>query len=625
MALTDAFPSKTSGAAPAASSKGLSSIFPTFSQGAVTINEDQIAGQASTDAATAAKSVGGITKNIGSDLKDFGGNTLHDVLNALTAKGPETTSNIAGVGADGTVNDSAAGQGFAQVLNNFNTMGTSLRNAISTVKDNHASLLDKGLSVGQAGMDTLGGLFSVVTAPITVAQHIPGIGPVATGLNNIFNAIGTAGSDVAVKGVDALPISDETKEKIKPLVGQLGALAAQLVVGKGSDDIVEKTADKAHEIVSTAVNDAKVAQIANDAYPVINAKKIASEKVAARAERPMGSVYEDGTKPEPYTPQGQLPTIEADGSPAPSDGTPTIDITPPEEPGPDRAPNTYKDPADLPTIQMGAGARSELPTVQIGDTSKPYNGEYKLTPIEQARVDAAPTPEEKELTYHAITERNDAMQEPFQTDRQNPHAPQPVEMGAVKPPSENRPNSDGTPTSSRKPSGLALSTNAKAIADGLTDEYGDLPEYKSKTHQLSAVADYVENDHEDAVKVALGQKAAPHDFIPTVVYRAVELKARLEGDIDTIARLTSKENKLSGKVSSGAQLLGGLRIGADNSPTDIINDINKSREDYNNRTRGKKGGQEEASTVKDANKAIESEVIPKKDFNDFLGSITCNI
>jgi hypothetical protein len=608
--------------APAPSTQGsskpryLSDTLPSYNARAEQISNSQQKTAEMQDQTRIANSPAGIARNTGADVLNFGKNTLHDMLSALTQKGPKTTTNV----SEGM--DSIAGAGFKVIADNFNNMGDKLNTAVSTLTNNHASLLDKGISVGSAGMATLQGLFSVVSAPLASASKTPGIAPVANAVNNLFNAIGTGGADVASKALDSLPVSNETREKLRPLVSDLGALAGQILVGKVGGDVVGNYAGKAHDLVSTVVKNVDTAKIANDAYPVIQAKQVASQKVAARQAK--SSAFEASQR-EPYIAPEDMPSIQYEGGPVKNpqlDSLPVMDITPPKEEvlGPDRFPHTYTAPEDLPVIEMGPPAKSDLPVIQLEPKSKPYNGEYTLSPIEQERVASAKTPEEKELVYEAISQRNQAMQEPFVTDVPNTRAPAPDSISARA-----AAERGDAPTTTKEPSGLALSTNAKAIERGLMDSFGDLPEYKSKSIRAGEVAEYVENNYEGAVNAVLKGKV-PNDFIPTVVYKAVEDKALREGDYETISRLASKENKLSGQVSTGGQLLSGLSGDGSPSPVDLINEIRQARQARVARKTGK-GTDAEApikETVKELEKAEKDTPIPKSDWDEFLNTISCN-
>jgi hypothetical protein len=101
----------------------------------------------------------------------------------------------------------------------------------------------------------LNALFTPISGFLTFAQHIPGAGTIATGINNIFSAIGTASADTAVQEVNALPISQGTKDTIIPIARELSALAAQIVAGEGGGEAFHTIADRAKTLLSHVAED----------------------------------------------------------------------------------------------------------------------------------------------------------------------------------------------------------------------------------------------------------------------------------------------------------------------------------------------------------------------------------
>lgn len=555
MPLTDAF--AATAPAPNTQPKYLSSILPSYNAKADKIEELQqqsnteadSAAEQNTPAALAAATVQGTGTAIKNTLMGaIGGikNVVSDAATALTAPGPKKSFDIS------SDQNSAAAAGFKVISDNFNNMGSSINDAVSTLRDNHASLLDKGVSVGSAGFATLNGLFSVITAPLATAQHVPGIGNVADGINNLFNAIGSAGSDFGEGTVDSLPVSDETKAKVMPLAQQLGGLAAQILAGKVGDGVIEKASDTAHKIASTVVDNVGLAKTANSAFPVVQAKETADAKVAARKAN--SDAYQANAAPAPYTPDSQLPTID-----------------------------------------MGPKEKSDIPTIQTDPNfSKPYNGEYTLQPT------------------------SDGAGRVQDGDKLGTSSPVPAVEGepVIAPES----------TLGKAPSAVAMSVRAKQISAGLAEDFKDLPEYKVADfkQQADSAAQFADEHYDDAKKVFLEGKAPPRGMVPSILFKAVEDKASLENDYDTIDRLGSKENKFSNQVSAQAQNIAGLRMRSSDSPVDVLNEIRATRDASNEKGRASVATKEDA-TIGEIEKAATSEIIPKKDWDDFLGKITCNV
>jgi hypothetical protein len=147
--------------------------------------------------------------------------------------------------------------GADQLGSTIQDAGSKLADAVSTIQDQHASALDKGVAVGEAGVGTLNALFSIITTPLTVISKVPGVGYAADLVNSIFGAVGAGGQDAAQDALAKAPISDTAKAKLKPLVGQLGSLATQLLVGKAGTEIIPDIADKSQEVAQAVADTAK--------------------------------------------------------------------------------------------------------------------------------------------------------------------------------------------------------------------------------------------------------------------------------------------------------------------------------------------------------------------------------
>lgn len=119
--------------------------------------------------------------------------------------------------------------------------GEKVQQAYQDITDPNKTKTDAAISAGSAAVGTVGAVLSPVGAVFTEGAKIPVLGYVADAVNNLFGAVGTAGSDVAA-GIDQhLPwVSQETKDKIEPLAREVGALAAQIAAGKLSGDVLSK-------------------------------------------------------------------------------------------------------------------------------------------------------------------------------------------------------------------------------------------------------------------------------------------------------------------------------------------------------------------------------------------------
>lgn len=130
--------------------------------------------------------------------------------------------------------------------------------AIEGWTDPNTGKLQEAVNIGSAGVGILNALFAGMTAPIKVATKLPTVENIAKSAESFFGAIGVTGGKISKKSIDVLPISDEAKEIITPLAEEIGALAAQIVAGKYTGNMLES---KKSEL---ATKSAQVEHIIND-------------------------------------------------------------------------------------------------------------------------------------------------------------------------------------------------------------------------------------------------------------------------------------------------------------------------------------------------------------------------
>lgn len=100
--------------------------------------------------------------------------------------------------------------------------------------------LERATKLGQAGVGVANIGFLPVTAQMEAAKEVPILKYPAKGASWAFNELGKLGSWALGKGVDVLPISDETKTTIRPLAEEVGAFVAQLVGVKVAHGVATK-------------------------------------------------------------------------------------------------------------------------------------------------------------------------------------------------------------------------------------------------------------------------------------------------------------------------------------------------------------------------------------------------
>ena len=89
-----------------------------------------------------------------------------------------------------------------------------------------------GADALRAGIAGVNMVFSPISGLFSAAEEVPVLKYPAQGINYLFGKLGEAGNWAGDKVVDTLPVSDATKETLKPAAEELGALLAQIAAGK---------------------------------------------------------------------------------------------------------------------------------------------------------------------------------------------------------------------------------------------------------------------------------------------------------------------------------------------------------------------------------------------------------
>lgn len=275
--------------------------------------------------------------NIGDALHSLGADVWHGLSAPFTHQSFNPTEAT-----------NAATNSFA---NTIQDAGNRLYNAVSTVRSDHATALQKGVSVGEAGMGAVNALFAPVSSALTYASHVPGVGYVADAFNKFFGAVGTVGGDAAGNLVNSLPLTDQQKATIAPLAQEVGSLAAQIATGKAGGDALHSLADKTHALVSSTAAALPVAKMAVEGNLLKDLP--VQDQSPSTQEVPIANKY---------TPPEALPSI--DMGPKAPDTLPTAERSPADQAAPP--------PANEQTIQ------ADVPPARTSNTIRPVEGTGEL-------------------------------------------------------------------------------------------------------------------------------------------------------------------------------------------------------------------------------------------------------
>jgi len=140
-----------------------------------------------------------------------------------------------------------------------------------------------------------------------------------------------------------------------------------------------------------------------------------------------------------------------------------------------------------------------------------------------------------------------------------------------------------------KESKLAERTEADAIEKKLTDEFGELAEYKTMNmkEQASQAQKIMDADYEQAKRIAMGEEPAPKGVREASVYEAVKIRALQEGDVDLLQSLAT-DSTVPTKLSEYGQAIKAADSRLMEDPVKAMQDVAKDRAETVKKTTGKK-------------------------------------
>ena len=169
---------------------------------------------------------------------------------------------------------------------------------------------------------------------------------------------------------------------------------------------------------------------------------------------------------------------------------------------------------------------------------------------------------------------------------------------------------------------LSENTEAKAIEDGLTQNFGDLPEYRtlSMKDQAAQVSKLMDADYESAKAIAMGERQPPKGVLPESVYVGVEKRALAEGDVETLQKLATR-SKLTTSATTMGQRIRTLGERDQASPVAHIQEVQAAREaDLASRTDVQAAKRDTVAAIK---KEVRAAASKKDAWESFIQSIKC--
>lgn len=140
-----------------------------------------------------------------------------------------------------------------------------------------------------------------------------------------------------------------------------------------------------------------------------------------------------------------------------------------------------------------------------------------------------------------------------------------------------------------KESRLAVRAEADSIAAKLTEDFGDLVEYKTMNmkDQANRAAEVMAADYGKAKRMAMGEELPPQGIREATMYEAVKIRAIKEGDVDTLQKLAT-ESTVPTRLSEYGQAIKAADSRIMEDPVKVMQDVAKTRSDVIEKTTGKK-------------------------------------
>jgi hypothetical protein len=351
--------------------------------------------------------------------------------------------------------------------------------------------------------------YSPISALFEGAKQIPVLGSVSKLIGTAFTAAGEGGGAIGGGIIDQLPIAQEDKDALKPGVEEIFALASQLALGK----------------ISSAALKGKKSELAKkygekDANTIINeVTRLAEEKRAEKVQKPI----------EPIKPVEEIKPTEP--QPLAQEAKMTSRI------------GTYNEYAEFNKLGSQNQQVKEMvsPTLwkfKRGDeawaVSPQLDGVTKIKIKDFGLGDSSIVAEKRGHISANLYPTKELAEQRISADIFN--KAKGVEVKPIEVPVEVPKIPEGT--GELKTSGLAQTLKEQAIAKGIQDDFGELPQYKARPMKIKEADEFVRSDYETSMKAINGEITPPKDLLVGEVYSAMKRKAIMEGDVKTLMDLT---------------------------------------------------------------------------------------
>jgi len=204
--------------------------------------------------------------------------------------------------------------------------------------------------------------------------------------------------------------------------------------------------------------------------------------------------------------------------------------------------------------------------------------------------------------------------------------PQPPAPAEIVPPARSGATVEAAGEPTRKISRAAQRVQEEAIARDLTESLGELPTYEtmSMAEQARMAAEEIAKDYENAKQMAYGKIPPPAGLRPASIYRAVAVKARNEGDVETLRNLAVVYPQISLELTALGQEIKAADVGVLADPVKAMQEIQKTKQKAVSRKRKVKDvKKEQQQWARDAKQEIKKRLVHRQSWEEFVTSIRC--
>lgn len=492
---------------------------------------------------------------------DIIGGAINGVKDAFTSAPEQSINPVVGIKA-----------GVNSLSDSISQAGDSVSNTWDVYHNEHASALDKGIATGETGMKLVGAIFSPVTAALSAAQTLPVVGHVATAINGFFGALGGAGGALGTDTIDGLPVSEETKAKLKPLAGEIGALVAQIGAGKIGGDAYKKFTGKVNEVTKTLAAD-----------PAVKGEAVAPKTEAALVASPEVA--------KPKTQVEQLSNLTKNSIENKPVGVKEKSV------------QYFKDHPDQITVDP-------IKIREVDGALTVEDGRHRLQAAKDVGISDLQvedvTPEYTGQSSKMLEQINKKVDALATTQAATPLA-EPQQIGIEQ-----------------KPSGVGKSIEANAIEQKLTEGFGGTAGYDPITiaEQSNLTSHLINNNLDLAKRMLSGDHPLPSNIHGTSLIVGLEDYAMKNGDAALLRDIAN--SPLTSETSYHAQSMRILQERAGDSAAKILEDVKKAKKEAVEKKSGTTIEKAKNDTVKDIKEEIKKSAPKKQDWASFVEEIRCN-